>query len=77
MEKQDEGLVWVGKKCISIYRPPIMWIIGNKSGEFQERLKVSQLEAKQYFNFLNVSCRYKVYNNRPPIMWIVGKGEFW
>jgi len=32
--------------------PPIMWIIGNKSGEFQERLTLSQLEAKQYFIFL-------------------------
>lgn len=37
-----------------------MCIIGNKSGEFQERLKISQLEAKQHFDFLNMSYKYKV-----------------
>jgi hypothetical protein len=29
-----------------------MLIIGNKSGEFQERLTLSQLEAKQHLIFL-------------------------
>lgn len=43
------GILLAGLKNIS---PPIMRIIGNKLGEFQERLTLSQLEANHSLIFL-------------------------
>ena len=52
------GILLAGLK--HLISPPILWKIGIISGEFQERLKISQLEVKQYLIFLMyfVNIRY-------------------